>query len=276
MSLRSEIARRPSAFAERIFVLGLASSSNEAYVNQRNRLRNHSSNLLELLVSYALILSSNWTSDPLRHRLFWTAILWICASIALSSTRSRSVALRITEFWRSLWIVGAALLLAAPTIAIAAKMHTLQQPHGPMGGSGEFVGYAAWAVAQQWLLQGYFLPRLAQVTRSEKGAAALVAGLFAAAHLPNLVLTILALLWGLAASLLFLRFRSIVTLGFAHAILGIAVAISIPGPVLHNMRVGIAYLQYRTPGELRMAQDDHRLQDATWNKDRGHVYEYDR
>ena len=157
---------------------------------------------------------------------------------------SRSIEFRMTGFWRSLWIVGAALMLAAPAVAIAAKMHTLQQPYGPMGRADAFAGYAAWAIAQQWLLQGYFLPRLAKVTARERWAAAVVAGLFAVAHLPNVILAVMALFWGLAASFLFLRFRSIVTLGFAHAILGIAVAISVPGPVLHNMRVGIGYLRY--------------------------------
>jgi hypothetical protein len=30
----------------------------------------------------------------------------------------------------------------------------------------------------------------------------------------------------------------------AHAILGITVAITVPGPVDHNMRVGLGYLTY--------------------------------
>ena len=142
-------------------------------------------------------------------------------------------------------------------------MHTLQQPYGPMGGTGAFAGYTAWAIAQEWLLQGYFLTRLTQLTPRESRAAAIVAALFAIAHLPNLILATMALFWGLAASFLFLRCRSILTLGFAHAILGIAIAISIPGPVLHNMRVGIGYLEYRTPVELRQSRDERRVPNAT-------------
>ena len=236
---------------------------------QVNRTRNNSCDLLELLVSYALILSANWTSNPVRQWLYWAAVVWIGGSTTASFTRSKSIEFRMTGFWNSLWIVGMALMLAAPTVAIAAKLHTLQQPYGPMGRAEAFASYALWAIAQQWLLQGYFLPRLAQVTPSESWAAAIVAGLFAMAHLPNVILTVMALFWGLAASFLFLRFRSIVTLGFSHAILGIAVAISIPGPVLHNMRVGLAYLQYRTPEELRLAPDDYRVSNATWNGTRG-------
>ena len=235
---------------------------------ESNQTRKKSWGLVELLVSYGLILAANWTSNPAQPCFYWAAVAWIGGSTAVVFIRSRSIELRMTGFWRSLWIVGAALMLAAPTVAIAAKMHTLQQPYGPMGRAEAFVGYAVWAIAQQWLLQGYFLPRLAQVTRRESWAAAIVGGLFAVAHLPNAILTVMALFWGLTASFLFLRYRSIVTLGFAHAVLGITVAISIPGPVLHNMRVGLAYLRYQTPMELRPARADYRVSNATWNGNR--------
>lgn len=242
--------------------------ANEKRDAKQPKLGARSTCLAELLVSYALILSVNWTSNPQRQWLVLAATAWITSSTARSLIRRGRIQFRMTPFWRSLWIVGAALMLAVPALAIAARLHTLQQPHGPMGCADAFVGYAVWAIAQQWLLQGYFLPRLAQVTLRENWAAAIVAGLFAMAHLPNPILTAMALYWGLAASLLFLRYRSILTLGFAHAILGIAVAVSIPGPLLHNMRVGIAYLRYRAPIEQRLARDGYRLSNATWYPDR--------
>ncbi len=116
---------------------------------------------------------------------------------------------------------------------------------------------------------GIFFSRLVQITFREGWAAVIVASLFAVAHLPNAILAVMALFWEVVASFLFLRFRSIVPLGLAHAILGIDVAISIPGPMLHNMRVGLAYLQYQTPVELRLARGDYRVSDATWNGNHG-------
>jgi hypothetical protein len=234
-----------------------------------NQTRSKSWNAVELLVSYGLILTANWTSNPVQQWFYWAALVWIGGSTAVWLIRNRSIEFGMTGLWRSLWIVGAALMLAAPMVAIAAKAHTLQQPDGPMGSAEAFVGYAVWAIAQQWLLQRYFLPRLTQITVREGWAAAIVVGLFAVAHLPNMILAVMALFWGVAATFLLLRFRSIVTLGFAHAILGIAVAISIPGPVLHNMRVGIAYLQYRTPVELRLTQGDYHVSQAAWKGNRG-------
>jgi hypothetical protein len=213
--------------------------------------RKKSWDVVELLASYGLILAAVWTSNPLQQWLCWAGLLWICGSAAVWLFRTRSIQFQISRTWRSLWIVGAALTLAVPAVMIAANLHTLQQPDGPMVGAGAFVGYAIWAIAQQWLLQAYFLPRLTHVMPREGLAAVIVACLFAMVHLPNVILAAVALFWGLAACFLFLRFRSVLTLGLAHAILGIALAVSIPGPVLHNMRVGLAYLQYQPPLSYR-------------------------
>jgi hypothetical protein len=59
----------------------------------------------------------------------------------------------------------------------------------------------------------------------------------------------------LASCLLFLRYRNLYPLALAHTILGITVAITVPGPVVHNMRVGLGYLTYaRTHKTAQSAQ----------------------
>ena len=75
-------------------------------------------------------------------------------------------------------------------------------------------------------------------------ARGILAGIFAAAHLPNPILTPVTLLWGLCACFVFLRHRNIYPLAVTHAMLGICVAITVPGPVVHNMRVGLGYMRY--------------------------------
>ena len=100
---------------------------------------------------------------------------------------------------------------------------------------------------QQLLLQGFFLPRFLGLIKNQVYAALLAAVLFALAHLPNPILTPVTLVWGLAACLLFLRYRNLYPLAMAHAIFGITIAITIPGPVDHNMRVGLGYLKYHHP-----------------------------
>jgi hypothetical protein len=72
----------------------------------------------------------------------------------------------------------------------------------------------------------------------------LTAGLFAVAHLPNPILTVITLFFGLASCYFYLYYRNLVPLALAHAILGISIGITIPGSLDHNMRVGISYLTY--------------------------------
>jgi membrane protease YdiL (CAAX protease family) len=95
-------------------------------------------------------------------------------------------------------------------------------------------------------------------------AAVTAAVIFSAAHLPNPILTLLTLLWGLAACLVFLKTRNIWPLAMAHAIFGICVAITVPATLLHNMRVGLGYLNYRAPRNLHRNQSDHRVSTVAW------------
>lgn len=199
---------------------------------------------IELAVGYGLIMVVVWTPRP------WQRFLWIAAAAAIVVMMGagfegrKAVGLRAANFWRSLWIVGAALALAAVADMVAARMHTLKVPAGPVAFIGTYCAYAIWTGVQQFLLQGFFLLRFLRVIPRAGLAALLAAGLFAAAHLPNPVLTPITLIWGFVACLLFLRYRNLYPLMMAHAILGITVAMTVPGPVVHNMRVGLGYLTY--------------------------------
>jgi membrane protease YdiL (CAAX protease family) len=167
------------------------------------------------------------------------AIFW------MSFDRMMALGLRTAGFFRALWVAFAALLLAAVAVLTAVQLQTL---HLPPGGTVGFIrnywAYALWACVQQLLLQGFFLPRCLELTRGRISAAVLAGVLFALAHLPNPILTPVTLLWGFAACVLFLRYRNLYPLAMAHAILGIAIGVTIPGPVDHNMRVGLGYLTY--------------------------------
>ena len=118
---------------------------------------------------------------------------------------------------------------------------------------------------QQLLLQGYFLARTLRLVPNANVAALLTASVFALAHLPNPILTPLTLIWGLAACLVFIRARNVYPLAIAHAIFGICVAITIPASVLHNMRVGLGYIEYR-PHPAHLSQSDHVVSTVAWVK----------
>ncbi len=152
--------------------------------------------------------------------------------------------LRRTNLLSSLWIAIAALLLAAILVLVAAHLHTLHAPPTASKFISRFWGYALWAFVQQILLQDVFLRRLLILTPSPRLAALLAALIFALAHLPNPILVPITLLWGFISCLLFLHYRNIIPLALAHAAFGITLAITIPSPLIRNMRVGLGFLRY--------------------------------
>lgn len=103
--------------------------------------------------------------------------------------------------------------------------------------------YAIWALLQQFILQSFIYVRL----ESAFGGWRAVIGaslLFAVAHIPNLLLTLLSLVGALFFCEMFRRYRNIFPLGLVHAAVGLTIAASLPDSLLHHMRVGIGYLTY--------------------------------
>lgn len=199
----------------------------------------------EIAVAYLLILSVVWTPRPLQRFLWLVAVAGIAIMIWRSFDGWRAMGFTRANFGRSLWIAGAALLIAVAAILVSARLHTLHPPPGGMAAFIEtYIAYAIWTGVQQFLMQGFFLLRFLRLIPNSKLAALAAATLFAAAHLPNPVLTPLTLVWGFVACLVFLCYRNLYPLMMAHAVLGVTVAIAVPGPVVHNMRVGLGYLTY--------------------------------
>lgn len=199
--------------------------------------------IAETAIVYALILAVIWSPRPVQRWLWWVAAGAAALLTVISFDGAKAMGFRPASFLRSSWVVGAALVLAGADIAIALHLHTLKLPPRTLLFVEGYFAYAVWSFVQQFLLQGFFLLRFLRLF-SPRSAVFVAATLFALAHLPNPVLTGLTFVWGLAACLLFLRYRNLYPLALAHAIFGITIAISVPGRVDHNMRVGLGYLTY--------------------------------
>lgn len=214
--------------------------------------------LAELSIAYVLILSVIWSPRPAQRLLWVIAAIAVAIMMARSWEGRRAVGLRRENFWRSMWVPIAALAIAATAAAISIHFHGLRLPapaHSEIGSTTEKFGYimlfvrrywayALWTFVQQFLLQGFFLLRLLDIVPGPKTAAFAAATLFALAHIPNPVLCITTLAWGFAACLAFLHYRNLYPLAIAHAIFGIMLAITVPAPIIRNMRVGLGYLAY--------------------------------
>lgn len=202
--------------------------------------------LLELAAAYALILLVIWTPNPFQRIFYIAAVIVLAAILALSFESCDKLGIRRTNLARSLWIAIAAMLLCAFVVIIAVHLHSLHAaPPTVSGFIARYWGYALWAFVQQLLLLDVFLRRLLILTPSPRVAMFATAAIFALAHLPNPVLTPLSFVWGLICCAIFLHYRNIIPLAIAHAILGITLAITVPSPIIRNMRVGLGFLHYR-------------------------------
>jgi membrane protease YdiL (CAAX protease family) len=205
----------------------------------------HLRDWLEITSAYGLILSVIWTPMPIQRILFWIAFGWIVFVTVLRNESFSALGLGKTGFLQSLWIVVAALVLAGIAAWVAVQAGTLHPLFGrkvPLG--LRICVYALWAFLQEFILQAYVLLRLLRSLPNRRTAIALAAVLFAAAHLPNPLLTVLTLLWGCISCTLYLRYRSLYALSIAHAILGLSIAITVPDSIHRHMRVGLGYITY--------------------------------
>ena len=206
----------------------------------------HVRDLLELLLSYGLILAVIWTPMPWQRYLYWLAVLCIVLVTLLQRERLHALGLAPDHALYSFWIVAAAILLAMPAVVIAWRMDTLHSlpTFGHLSLGTRMSGYVVWSFLQEFVLQVYVLTRLLHLFSRRWIAISTAALLFAVVHMPNPVLAGLTLLWALIACPWFLRYRNLYALGLAHGILGICVAITVPDAVHHHMRVGLGYLHY--------------------------------
>ena len=146
---------------------------------------------------------------------------------------------------RGWWIAPVGAAIAGLILLAAWWWRTLRPPAGTLIVCANIVLSLIWAFAQQFLAQSFFFLHLEHVLRSGRRAVVATSLLFASAHIPNPVLVPVTLAGGLILSELFRRNRTLYPLAVAHALVALALAISVPESVLHDMRVGIGYFLYR-------------------------------
>jgi hypothetical protein len=198
--------------------------------------------LVELILGYAMIVGIIWTPEHLQRILSPIALVLTLLMVLARGQSRDELGLGTRGLVRSLWILPAAVALTVLSMFVAAKIGTLHALY--KADFAHVSGYVLWTVYQQFLLQDYFMDRLLRLVSSEAAAVALAGALFAAAHLPNLVLTGATLVWGIVSCALFRRYRNLWALGLAQGLLGLCIAICVPDALHRHLRVGLGYLRY--------------------------------
>lgn len=199
--------------------------------------------LLEALSAFAVILIYIWWLRPYFPWL-WIAIL---ALIVVSHFLHHEGPARLGFGWREFkasfpvivpWVLG----LALAVWGTGMVFHSLREatPSGLLQG---LCLYLPWGVFQQYLLNGYFVNRLLGFFgNATSRAVPLAAGiLFAGAHAPNWFLMIVTLCAGYVCARVFVRYRSVLSLGLAHGILGFLLFLVVPDSISAHLVVGPRY-----------------------------------
>jgi membrane protease YdiL (CAAX protease family) len=144
----------------------------------------------------------------------------------------------------SIIVIALGLMTSFTVMELSAKAGTLHPLFGKPNAVLHGASYLVWAVVQQWIQQSFFFARIEQVIHRGILASFTTAALFGLAHLPNPVLAPITFVGGWFLSELYRRYRSVVPLGIAHGLVGLAIALSVPDSLNHHMRVGLGYLHY--------------------------------
>ena len=157
---------------------------------------------------YAVALACTDTARP-GHRIGSTRT-WLLASSA------------------PLMVLGLVLILGHPgtyaTISVAS-----------------LVGYALWALVQQYLICVVFADRLCRAGLPVRWTVLAAAGVFALLHAPNAALMLATFGGGLIWTALWLRERSLIPLALSHAAAALLLVSGLPSEVLRSAEVSLRY-----------------------------------
>lgn len=205
--------------------------------------------LFELILGYGVVIGIIWSPESAQVILTPIALVLTLGIVLIRRPSRDDLGFGTRGLVASLWILPAAIGLTLLSVFVAAKIGTLHPLYKP--DAGHVIGYVLWTIYQQFLLQDYFMDRLLRLGVTASSAVILAGVMFAAAHMPNLVLAAATLVWGIVSCALFRRYQNVWMLGLAQGLLGLCFAVCVPDYLHHHLRVGLGYLRYHAAVRVR-------------------------
>lgn|GEM_PF-549319 len=237
--------------------------------------------LYEVVSAFMMIMLYIWW---LRLSDTWTWVL-ILVPIVASNFVHREGPQRLGLWW-SQFRAAAFPVLAWTAVVAAAVLATAALAGSFRRGTARqalvnVVWYVLWGLVQQYLLNGFFVNRLAAfaepptkpgtpcseapraraLSSARPGAAngafahrvaLAAAALFSVVHLPNWFLMLATFVGGYVCARVYLRFRSLYALAIAHGVIGFVLFLAVPDSVSAHFLVGPRYViqRYRSYPEF--------------------------
>ena len=173
------------------------------------------------------------------------AILVIILSHRLRRESLRDIGFRFDNFARAL------LLLAVPVLVTALLCLLVGWRLGtPLNflrwHSNRYlvlqlaVGFC-WALAQQYVLQGFVNRRAMIVAGRGWGSILIVAAIFGMLHLPNMWITAITFIGGVIWATVYQRVPNLFAIAITHSVMTWFIVSTLPPTALHHLRVGLGY-----------------------------------
>jgi hypothetical protein len=192
--------------------------------------------LFEVVSAFAMILLYIWR---LRFPYPWSWTIILALILASHAFRMETAA-RLGFSRKNLEscliaFTPPVLLLALALLGLGFICRTIRHIT-PQSGFSSLMLYFVWGLFQQYVLNGYFVNRLMDVSPAR--APLLAALLFSAAHAPNWFLMLVTLAGGYISATVYLSYRNLYVLGLAHGALGFLIYLVVPDTISHHLYVG--------------------------------------
>ena len=194
--------------------------------------------LFEPALMFLLIMLYIWRLRAVHQPWALAILCLVLVSHRLHGESAPELGFRAANFRACFRIFSPALLfLALLLLACGILLETMRGLDLERAVIG-LIAYCFWGLFQQYLLNAYFVNRLLAGSANPGQAAALGAACFSCAHTPNWFLMIVAFVMGYCAARVWIRYRNLWFLGFAHGAIGLLLYLVVPDSISHHLVVG--------------------------------------
>lgn len=173
------------------------------------------------------------------------AIVVVILSHRLRSESLREIGFRFDNFWRALSLLAAPVVVTALLCLIVGWK--LGMPvnflrwHPNRYLALQFAVGFGWALAQQYVLQGFLNRRAMVLVGRGWQSVLIVATVFGLLHLPNIWLAAITFVGGLIWAAVYQRVPNLFAMAITHSVMTWFIVSTLPPTALHHLRVGLGY-----------------------------------
>ena len=173
------------------------------------------------------------------------AILVVILSHRLRRESLRDLGFRFDNFVKALWLLAmpvaaTALLSLLVGWKLGVPVNFLRWHPTRYLALQLAVGFC-WALAQQYVLQGFVNRRAMKVAGRGWTSILIVAAIFALLHLPNLWIAAITFVGGIIWATVYQRVPNLFAIAITHSVMTWFIVSTLPPSALHHLRVGLGY-----------------------------------